>query len=298
MGGLKAYLIVTLSLIFCCRMVQILLPTKEEAESMIAVGVDDQIKEYPLEEYVQGVLNAELPQSFQLEAMKAQAVAARTYALKTAQTNKHASFDICSSSQCCQGFRPADKGESEQSKSYLAATATKGEVLVYEDRLIEASYFACSGGKTEDASAVWGNYFPYLISLDSTEEENSEDYNKSFSFSKDQIENLLNVPKGSDLSISDIHYTPGNGIDTILISGLCFTGTELRKKLSLPSTYMDISVEDNHLIIHTKGYGHRVGLSQLGAQTMAKSGADYKEILQYYYPNSRIVKVDKNNQFS
>ena len=221
-----------------------------------------------LHSYLVGVVGAELPETFPMEAKKAQAVAARTYALQQARQGKHPGADICTDSSCCQAWTPQTDSEAEQ-----AVIETDGLVLVYEEALIEATYFSCSGGRTEAAAAVWGSDIPYLQAVDSPGEEDAPRFREEIELSvRDFAARLQTLDSGfmptgpAPQWFGEIRYTVGNGVETVEIGGVFFRGTELRKLFGLRSTNIRFSVTEDTVTISTLGYGHRVGLSQYGQE--------------------------------
>ena len=258
---------------------------------------DGSTRQVDLEEYLVGVVLAEMPASFEAEALKAQSVAARTYAGKIHNAGeKHGNGSVCTNSQCCQAYISPDdyldKGGSPQAveKVRNAVLATAGEVLTYEEELIEATYFSCSGGSTEDAKAVWGADFPYLRSVSSPGEEGAAYYRDRVNFSKEMLEMKLGVKLETDPDtwLGPVTRTQGDGVKTIEIGGKTFRGTQLRQLLGLRSTSFTATTGGHGLTIETKGYGHRVGMSQYGADAMAVSGKTYREILSYYYQGTEL----------
>ena len=254
-----------------------------------------------LEDYLTGVLLAEIPASFDTEALKAQAVVARTYVLRRyLGENKHLEASVCVESGCCQGYiTPEDyisNGGEEMNveKMRLAVQQTAGSVLCYEGDLIDATYFSCSGGKTEDAVAVWGLDIPYLQSTESPGEENAVNYEAETWYSVNELEELLNITIDTDSAawIGTVTRTEGGGVANIDLCGQSWEGAELRKALGLKSTNFDVEVSGNGLLFRTSGYGHRVGMSQYGADAMAKNGADYEQILKHYYHGVQLDTAD------
>ena len=254
-----------------------------------------EILEMELEEYLVGVVLAEMPVSFEDEALKAQAVVARTYTVRAGEgKSKHDDGDICGDSTCCQGYLdPVAYGGTEEALTKVrnAVASTSGQVLTYEGKLVEATYFSCSGGTTEDAVAVWGTDVPYLQSVASPGEENAAYYTDSVSFTVQEFASLLGVNlTGKPASwLGDVTHTVGGGVDTMKIGDLIFRGTELRKLLGLRSTAFTITATDEIITIHTRGYGHRVGMSQYGADAMAAQGSTYGEILTHYYQGTELT---------
>ena len=247
-----------------------------------------------LEEYVAGVVSSEMPEAFDPEALKAQAVVARTYALRMRQRNgKHTDADVCTNSDCCQGYRDGDSA-----KIRAAVESTAGLVLTYEGALIEATYFSSAGGRTEDALAVWGNDVPYLQSTDSPENGYQDQYMETVSMTAQEFQSALGIePEGPcETWLGEVKYTPGGGVDTMVIGECTFKGTQLRKLLGLRSTAMILTAVGDHITITTRGYGHRVGMSQYGAEAMAVDGATYEEILAHYYHGTTLeLFVDKES---
>ena len=259
---------------------------------------DNSVNQMELEDYVLGVLLGEIPADFEDAALCAQAVVARTFAVKSMRAGyKHINSDVCTNSSCCQSYYDPyaylqDGGRTETVKRFKdAVSSTTGQVLVYDGSLIEATYFACSGGKTEDAQAVWGSEIPYLKSVESPGEEQSDYYTDTVSFSVNEFRNRIDTSLTGlpGTWIGKITYTQGGGVDTIQLGDSIYTGTQVRQKLGLRSTAFAICVIGDRVTVTTKGFGHRVGMSQYGADAMAVRGCRYTEILAYYYPGTVIT---------
>lgn len=250
-----------------------------------------------IDEYITCVVLCEMPADFHTEALKAQAVVARTYAMRRLVGNeKHPGASVCTEFSCCQGFRTEAEfieqgGTAEEVERIRNAVAqTSCEVVVYDGKLAEATYFSCSGGTTEDAKAVWGADIPYLQSVDSPGEEHAVYYTDTVSYSADEFFRCLGQDKPSGFGwLGSISYTTGGGVDTIEINGVSYSGTKFRQLLGLRSTAFMITSLADTVTITTKGYGHRVGMSQYGAEAMAVGGSDYKQILKHYYSGTEIV---------
>lgn len=246
----------------------------------------------PMEEYLAGVLLGEMPASFHPEALKAQAVVARTYTMKrNTQDPKHPQGALCTDSACCQAYASVQSFSPEQLGKIRGAIAeTENQVLTYGGELIDATYFSCSGGRTESAVAVWGTDVPYLQAVDSPGEEEAAVYIDTVTYSVEEFSQRLDVALSGeqDTWFSEITYTDGGGIETMEICGMMFSGTQLRKLLELRSTAFLITAMDDTVTITTRGYGHRVGMSQYGAEAMAQEGNDYREILSHYYPGTTL----------
>lgn len=282
--------------------------TPPETVSQAAVGwsvtvrsPEGTVMEMDLDRYIAGVVLEEMPASFEPEALKAQCVAARTYAWKAAVTGgKHGDGSVCTEPSCCQGYIAEGdylaKGGTQESvdKIRQSAEATSGWVLTYEGELIEATYFSCSGGATEDAAAVWGTDYPYLQSVSSPGEEGAAVYAQTLEFTpKEFAEALGRELQGNPQDWFTITtYTEGGGVAVMTICGETYTGTRLRSLLGLRSTAFTVAASTETITITTRGYGHRVGLSQYGADAMAVSGSDYIQILAHYYPGTQLVQLE------
>jgi stage II sporulation protein D len=168
--------------------------------------------------------------------------------------------------------------------------------LYFDGVLIEATYFSCSGGSTEDAVAVWGTSFPYLRATPSPGEEGAAHYTDTVSYTKTELETLLGISlTGSpEYWIGMTTYTAGGGVATMEICGHTFQGTQLRSLLKLRSTAITVTAGEDMLHFTTRGFGHRVGMSQYGAEAMAVAGSSYREILSYYYRGAVIGEAAEN----
>jgi stage II sporulation protein D len=269
-----------------------------EDTRILVLSEESQTIEMELCDYLTGVVLAEMPVSFEDEALKAQSVVARTYIIRASKgASKHDPAAVCMDSACCQGYLAPDtfliKGGNERDvqriRELIAETA--GEVLTYEGELIEATYFSCSGGVTEDAVAVWGTDVPYLQSVESPGEEHAAHYTDTVTFSAEEFASRLGISLTGRPSgwFSNITYTEGGGVASIKIGTESFSGTQLRRLLGLRSTAFEIATEDDSISVTTRGYGHRVGMSQYGANAMAASGSTYGEILTYYYQGTQLT---------
>lgn len=272
----------------------------EMAQLVLPVVMDGETVLMELDTYIRGVVLAEMPTSFELEALKAQAVASRTYTIRRLTLmDKHSDGAVCTKSSCCQAYiSDADylNGRGTQTdidKVIRAVTETTGQILTYKGSVIEATYFAASGGRTEDAAAVWGSDIPYLQAVDSPGETKAEKYDEKITYTRAEFSALL----GIDLTgngknwVESISYTDGGGVKEVTICGQTYSGTQMRKLLGLNSTLFTISVEEGTVAIETRGWGHRVGMSQYGADVLAVKGFTYDEILQYYYQQTQIDKI-------
>lgn len=256
---------------------------------------DGSVTELSMTDYLTGVLLGEMPADFEVEALKAQAVAARTYTEKVRSWGgKHGEGRVCAEPGCCQAYLSQEaylkRGGTVEAlqKVRSAVEATANEVLTYDGELIEAVYFSCSGGATEDAAAVWGSDIPYLRSVESPGEENAAHDTDTVTFTSEVFRAALGQPLSGDPEtwFGDVTYTAGGGVDTMTIGGLRYSGTALRTQLALRSTNFTVEVSGDVITITTHGWGHRVGMSQYGADAMAVLGSGYREILAHYYPGT------------
>ena len=234
-----------------------------------------------------------MPASFNLEALKAQSVLARTYALKAKQTGKKLT-DTVSTQSYIDIDQMKNKWENSFNTYYNkiknAVENTNGEYLSYNGNYIEALYHSTNNGKTESSLDVFGNYYPYLISVSSEYDKNASGYLRTINMPLDTISNKLGLNLNNDSVISILSYTDGGNIKEININGNNFSGKKLRELLGLRSADFDISISDNNANITTRGYGHGVGMSQYGANGMANAGYSYKDILSHYYPGTTLTK--------
>ena len=256
---------------------------------------DGTTQEMDMDAYLVGVVAAEMPASFELEALKAQAVVARTYTLKAYTTGgKHGDGSVCTNHACCQAYVESVPAENLE-KITQAVMQTSGQVLMYQGKLIEATYFSCSGGSTEDAVAVWGTDYPYLRATHSPGEEYTAHYTDTESFTADAFSDAFGGLTGApETWIGYATYTAGGGVHTIMIGGVEYKGTQIRTILGLRSTAFSMTVEEGNIKVTTQGYGHRVGMSQYGADAMAMKGSTYDQILAHYYQGTDLTTWTEN----
>lgn len=269
--------------------VQIAVPQETPAVSYdesttIRVLVGEEVREMTLCQFLGGALAAEMPASFQPEALKAQAVAARTNAVRKLQKgSKHQDADICGESTCCMGWK-----ESSDPAFAAAVAETDGQVVCYEGSVIDAVFFSCSWGKTEDAVAVWGSATPYLVSVDSPEE--TIDDTVSVPLTEFCLKIMETAPQ-ADFSgdwLGDILRTESGAVESAVIGGQSISGTQLRSLFSLRSACFDMELTATGVVFSTRGYGHGVGMSQYGANELAAQGKTYDQILAWYYQGTEI----------
>jgi len=255
-------------------------------DGVVNVFYENANYEMNLDEYIIGVLACEMPASFEDEALKAGAVAIRTfYVYKKVHYDEY----VASSSDQCfvdtTGMK--NKWGNTYEKYYNiiknAVYSTKNEVLSYDNEVIQSFYFSLSNGYTENLENVFTDSRPYLVSVSSLWDKNVSNYEKSIEFSKSDFLSRLGLPYSSNIDINILNRSESGRINNILINDVEFRGVNVRKLLSIRSTDFDINVEGEKVIIVTRGYGHGVGMSQYGANEMAKLGYTYDEILKHYY---------------
>lgn len=254
------------------------------------------IEKIPIEKYLVGVIAGEMPVSYDLEALKAQAVAARTYTLKKIEQNKNKDYDVVDTTNDQvyideQELKDRWKENYNQNikKIKQAVKETMGEYLTYDGKIITAFFFSTSSGKTENCQDVFGESLPYLVSVSSTWDETSPSYENEIIISKEEFCKKIEIT--CDEIKIDIQRNETNSIKKITINDKILKGTEFRFKLGLRSTNIEIEQNENEIKIKSKGYGHGVGMSQYGAYELAKQGYKYNDILKYYYKGIEFKKI-------
>lgn len=271
----------------------------------------------PLEEYIKGVVAAEMPAAFHIEALKAQAVASRTYAinkmLKYPKGNPgHPDAPLCTGIHCqayltleeLNNLHAKDWEEKYWSKIEEAVDSTRGQVLYYRGEVIDALYHSTSGGMTEDAVDVFSTDIPYLKSVESLYEEEAPRYKDIVTMTGEEFVDKLNqeypnakITKENLVEkIKLVEKTESGRVKKIAIDGTVINGREIRDLFGLNSTNFKIyyNPRTNIIDIETTGYGHGVGMSQWGANGMAKNEKDYEQILKHYYTGVEIGEYDMN----
>jgi stage II sporulation protein D len=247
-----------------------------------------------LEEYVQGVVAAEMPASFHVEALKAQAVAARTYAyrriLRDDRIPQHPEAHLSSDYQSGQAWISWDEflkthgtaaGRTLQRKIARAVKQTEGVVAFHNDEPILAVYHSTSGGRTENSEHYWSEALPYLRSVEDPFSANSPLHYSTATISLAKLAEVLDVERVGNFKV--IERYPSGRAKTVEVGDKWFSGREIRERLSLRSTWFTAEIIGDEMVFSVWGYGHGVGMSQYGAQGMAQQGYSYDEILQYYY---------------
>ena len=247
-----------------------------------------------LENYVIGVVAAEMPATFSFEALKAQAVASRTFAYNKIINNK-INYDNLTLDKG-QAYITIDEMKRKWNDSFesyylkikKAVKETQGEIIIYNNKPINAYYFSSSNGYTEDSKNVFGEE-EYLVSVESKMDLNSKEYYAEKIINIDMFKEKLNIT-GEGINISDIKKSNTNHVEYLNINGVNIKGIDFRKKLELRSTDFDIEIINSDVKITTRGYGHGVGMSQTGANYLALDGMKYNEIINYFYKNVSIKK--------
>ena len=257
------------------------------------------IEKVPFEEYIIGVVAGEMPASFDIEALKAQAVAARSYVLTKMNQNKNGDYDVVDtiSNQVYLDDNILRKNwgsnyDTNISRIRDAVISTRGKYLTYNGEVVNAFFFSTSVGKTENCVDIFGGNLPYLVSVDSSwDEEVSPVFAVEKKYTLNDFYEYLELPYDDIVNINILDTTSTGRIKKILINNKEFTGSDVANLLSLRSAFFEITQENDEIIINTKGYGHGVGMSQYGALGMAKHGYNYEEILKHYYTNVEISNL-------
>lgn len=253
-----------------------------------------------LEEYVTGVVAAEMPASFNDEALKAQAVCARTYAIRYMEDSDSISVPYgIYQAYCTVDEMKAKWGENFDkyySKVSGAVKATEGEIMIYNDEPVLAVFHSMSGGKTETSENIWGGEMDYLKSVDSSFDETSPGFLSSAEFDADYIKSKLTeaepeITFGSGNILNITERTEAGYVKTVTAGNKVFTGKQIRELLGLRSANFTVEQANGKVIFTTKGFGHGAGMSQYGANHMAQNGSTYRDILNHYYSGIEIAKI-------
>ena len=267
---------------------------EEKTESSPLVQVtrqDGTIEKIPLETYLEGVVGSEMPASYELEALKAQSVAARTFVMQ-----RNMEVDDTTRTQVYHDDKQlrqiwGNQYETYHKKVKEAISATAHEVMTYDGTLISAVFFSTSCGKTANSEEYWGSKTPYLRSVDSSWDQQVSGYEETITISNEDFHTRLGF-QNNVVEISQPVYYASGYVKSITIDRITFTGREIREKLQLRSSSFTIKKNRDGYTITTKGYGHGLGMSQKGAQAMALEGKDYQTILKHYYQGIKIEKKD------
>lgn len=257
------------------------------------------IETVPFEEYITGVLAGEMPVSFHIEALKAQALAARSYVMKKMEYNINKDYDVVDTIMN-QVYLTDDYLRSVWKDSYdgkinkikTAVLDTKGEYIAYNGEVAEAFFFSTSTGATENSGEIFNAQLPYLVSVSSMwDADVSPLYSTNTTFKLEDFYTKLGLKYNENLIIEKLKMTEGGRTVKIKINGVEFTGVQIMNKLNLRSTCFEITQNGNSVKVNIKGYGHGVGMSQYGAEGMARAGYTYDAIVKHYYTGVEIKKI-------
>ena len=269
----------------------------------------NEVEEVEIDKYLCNVVAAEMPVDFEKEALKAQAIVARTYTIYKINNRKHDNADICDDSTCCQAWVDKEERfkrwesdvENKWNKIEQCVDETKGKIITYQNQPINAFFHSNSGGKTELPTDVWGgnSSIPYLQVVETAGEEGYKQYSSKVEITNQELLDKLKQ-KYSDIQIDfsnaeDIkilEYTSSGRVKTIKFGNHNLSGTEVRSLLSLKSTNFEIEKQEEKIKFIVKGYGHGVGMSQTGADSMAKSGSTAEEIIKHFYTGVELTDVN------
>ena len=267
-----------------------------------------EVQELNMDEYLYGVVSAEMPANYEIEALKAQAIVARTYtAYKISKGSKHGNADICDDSKCCQAWiskesrfekwNEADR-ENNWDKITTAVNETAGKIITYNGEPINAFFHSSSGGITETAANVWGGGdYPYLQSVETTGEDVYTQYASTVTLTKEEVLQKIQdthpevvIDWNTENPIQITEYTESGRVKTVQFGNVSMAGVEARTIFGLKSAKFSIEVSEN-VTFNVTGYGHGVGLSQTGADAMAKTGFTAEQIINHYYTDVKIENI-------
>ena len=270
-----------------------------------------QVEELNLDEYLYGVVSSEMPANFEIEALKAQAVVARTYTIYQIIINsgKHEGSDMCDDFNCCQAWISkeerfakwnAQEVENNWNKIVEAVNSTKGQIVAYDGKPINAFFHANSGGITESSLNIWGGIdYPYLKSVETSGEDAYTQYASEVVLSHQELLSKIQAQYDDckinfeeENCIQILEYTSSGRVKTIKFGNKEIAGTEARTLLGLKSTNFTVSIDGENTIFTVTGYGHGVGMSQTGADALAKTGSNYEKIIKHFYTEVEIKEVN------
>ncbi len=266
----------------------------------VYISEEKKIKEFSVEDYVFGVVAAEMPALYSDEALKAQAVAAYTYAMYKAEQNRLEEYDITDNFHTDQAFVSVEKAREKwgedadkyEEKIRNAVKSVEGKKITHNGKLILSVYHAISSGKTESAFDVWGGNYDYLVSVESIGDKLSPNFLSTAQFSVEEIKtklsSLADFSNDAANFFSEITRTESGTVKTIKICGKEVAGSSIRSALDLRSANFDVSYDGEKFNFNVVGYGHGIGMSQYGAHYMAMQGSTYDQILKHYYSGCEI----------
>ena len=284
---------------------------KEYSDIKLMHTKTGEVETLPIDEYLYGVVSAEMPAGYDIEALKAQATVARTYTIYQIKNSKgkHKDADMCDDFNCCQAWISKEDrlnrwDESERTTNWEkivnCVDTTKGKIITYNGEPIDAFFHSNSGGTTETVSNVWGGTdLPYLQSVQTSGEEGYNGYNSDVEFNKEEVIDIIKQ-KHQDIqinfedenSIKILEYTQSGRVKTVKFGNLELAGTEVRTLFGLKSTNFTIERSENKIKFSVTGYGHGVGMSQTGADSLAKQGKNYEEIIKHFYTGVEIENAN------
>ena len=283
---------------------------KKSPEIKVYNHKKDKVETMDIEEYLYSVVAGEMPSEFEEEALKAQAVAARTFVYYKKENGsnkdpKHKGADICTDFNHCQEYISKEDLKKAHGSKWMktswvkvkkAVDDTRGHILVYENKAILPMYFSTAAGKTENSEEVFSSKMPYLRSVDSPYDKSSPKYISNLKITKNEFVNYikksyninLSAPTVNSSTVKILERTEGGSVEKIKIGDKQLRGRDIRSVFNLNSSNFDINIKDDYIDILVKGYGHGVGMSQWGADGMAKEGSKYYKILKHYYTGADI----------
>lgn len=285
------------------RPIQTQTTARDKGRAVRLLEQDGSISELTMDEYLWRVVAAEMPASFESEALKAQVCAARTYTVRQQSSPKHENADICTDSHCCQAYiAPGDvelrwglNAGTYSEKIARAVAETDGLGILYEGTPIQALFFSSANGKTSDAVEVWGNHVDYLRSVESPEGEEVPNYRTQVVLSADEVRKVVFAAyPGANLSgdpsgwFSNLRPGAGGAVASALVGGVTLTGQQVRALFGLRSPAFAVNWDGAQFTFSVTGYGHGVGMSQYGANKMAQEGENFRAILSWYYTGTEI----------
>ena len=279
---------------------------RDTSRVVLLARQDGGVEELTMKDYLWGVVAAEMPARFELEALKAQAAAARTYTVRLQGSSKpkHGGAHLCDDSNCCQAYidqadahtRWGLQAEELSEKIAQAVSETDGLGILYQGAPIQAVFFSSAAGRTVDAVEVWGNSVAYLQSVDSPEGEEVPNWRSQVVLSAEEVRQLVLAQyPGADLTaapeawLSQPEYSASGCVLDMTVGGVALTGAQVRSLFSLRSSNFTVSCQNDTFTFDVTGYGHGVGMSQYGANAMASSGSDFKSILTWYYTGTEVA---------
>ena len=277
----------------------------DSAHALRVLQKDGTVETLTMADYLWRVTAAEMPASFEGDALRAQAVCARTYSLWKQSAGSHEAdgADVCADSSCCQAYlspedaaqRWGENGEAYSAKIAGAVADTDGQVLVYEGALIQAVFFSSADGSTAGAAEVWGRSLPYLVPVDSPEGDEVPNYRSTVTLSADNVRKLAqgagldcDLSGGPDRWFQNLTRSASGRVSSVELGGVELSGGAARSLFSLRSASFDVAEEDGVFTFSVTGYGHGVGMSQYGANAMARAGSGWREILAHYYTGAEL----------